>query len=82
MIKKLLIMKLYSGLISFLFTVPLIHREKFFRGITFGDQFNISPAKNSKFYNQLESCKKRRSTFFSFLDKFLLSEIKMSLNIF
>lgn len=34
------------------YAIP-IHREKFFKGITFGVQFNISPAKKSKFYNHL-----------------------------
>ncbi|PKF75741.1 hypothetical protein [Chryseobacterium sp. PMSZPI] len=31
-----------------------IHREKYFKGITFGIQFNIAPAKGSKFYDQMK----------------------------
>lgn len=31
-----------------------IHREKYFKGITFGVQFNIAPAKNSAFYDRLK----------------------------
>ncbi|KFF01471.1 hypothetical protein [Chryseobacterium luteum] len=34
------------------YAIP-IHRERFFKGITFGVQFNIAPAKNSKFYDHL-----------------------------
>ncbi|AZA83944.1 hypothetical protein C1637_15705 [Chryseobacterium lactis] len=31
-----------------------IHKEKYFKGITFGIQFNIAPAKASKFYDQMK----------------------------
>ncbi|MBL1220748.1 hypothetical protein JET18_07870 [Chryseobacterium sp. L7] len=31
-----------------------IHREKYFKGITFGVQFNIAPVKNSAFYDRLK----------------------------
>ncbi|MBP7172867.1 MAG: hypothetical protein KBA33_02205 [Cloacibacterium sp.] len=30
-----------------------IHKEKYFRGVTFGFQMNIAPTKRSKFYNTL-----------------------------
>ncbi|MDP9959957.1 hypothetical protein [Chryseobacterium lathyri] len=35
------------------YAIP-IHRDKFFKGITFGLQFNIAPVKNSKFYDYLK----------------------------
>ncbi|PWN71803.1 hypothetical protein C1631_004060 [Chryseobacterium phosphatilyticum] len=31
-----------------------IHKDKYFKGITFGIQFNIAPTKGSKFYNQMK----------------------------
>ncbi|MET3037759.1 hypothetical protein ABXT08_16805 [Chryseobacterium sp. NRRL B-14859] len=31
-----------------------IHKEKYFKGITFGVQFNIAPVKGSKFYDQMK----------------------------
>ncbi|WP_223607625.1 hypothetical protein [Chryseobacterium sp. OSA05B] len=30
-----------------------IHREKYFKGLTFGVQFNIAPVKNSDFYERM-----------------------------
>jgi hypothetical protein len=35
------------------YAVP-IHKEKYFKGITFGIQLNIAPAKNPKFYDHLK----------------------------
>ncbi|EJL71866.1 hypothetical protein [Chryseobacterium populi] len=31
-----------------------IHKEKYFKGITFGIQFNIAPVKSSQFYDHLK----------------------------
>lgn len=31
-----------------------VHKEKYFKGFTFGVQFNISPSKGSIFYNRLK----------------------------
>lgn len=31
-----------------------VHKEKYFKGFTFGVQFNISPSKSSIFYNRLK----------------------------
>lgn len=35
------------------YAIP-VHTEKYFKGFTFGVQFNISPSKNSIFYNRLK----------------------------
>nr|WP_315034372.1 hypothetical protein [uncultured Chryseobacterium sp.] len=31
-----------------------IHKDKYFKGVTFGIQFNIAPTKGSKFYDQMK----------------------------
>ncbi|ASK29567.1 hypothetical protein CEY12_05360 [Chryseobacterium sp. T16E-39] len=35
------------------FALP-IHKEKYFKGITFGIQFNIAPVKSSQFYEKMK----------------------------